>query len=478
MFIGLEVHVQLKTNSKIFSSAPVNYNATANTQASWIDLAMPGTLPVINKKAIEMAIMFGIAINANISRNSFFTRKNYFYPDLPKGYQITQSTNPIIQNGKIEITAQKGTKMIHIKSAHLEEDAGKSIHHLIDGCSGIDYNRAGTPLLEIVTHPDFRNSEEVISYLKKIHELVCHLGICDGNMQEGSLRCDVNLSVKEKNSETLGTRVELKNINSFKFIKNAISYEYQRQVDNIKNNIPIVQESRLYDPKENKTKSMRGKESTADYRYLPDPDLLNIVVTSQEIDRVAKTIATLPNIRRKRYAENLCDNSVSFLMTNVEIANYYDRVCQSISPKTAYNWVSIELQSLFHREQKPFNPSKIPSGILIEIIQQVDAEIISAKSARKVLQHYYERPESVNKIVDRLGIRQNNDELTTETLADKIFSVNKKQVVQYLSGRTQLLSFFIGQVMKASRGKANPKRVSNVINQKLNQMKVDLFNEK
>ena len=478
MFIGLEVHVQLKTNSKIFSSAPVNYNATANTQTSWVDLAMPGTLPIINKKAVEMAIMFGIAINAKISRNSFFTRKNYFYPDLPKGYQITQSTNPIVQNGKIEIIAQQSTKMIHIKSAHLEEDAGKSIHHLIDGCSGIDYNRAGIPLLEIVTHPDFRNSEEVISYLKKIHELVCHLGICDGNMQEGSLRCDVNLSVKKKKSETLGTRVELKNINSFKFIENAINYEYQRQIDNIKNNIPIVQESRLYDPKKNKTKSMRSKESIADYRYFPDPDLLNVVITSQEIDRIAKKIVTLPNIRRKRYAENLCDNSVSFLMAHVEIANYYDRVCQSISPKTAYNWVSIELQSLFHSEQKSFNPSKIPPDILIKIIQQVDAEIISAKSAKTVLQHYYEHPEDVNKIVNRLGLRQNNDRFRTETLADKIFSINKKQVVQYLSGRNQLLSFFIGQVIKASHGKANPKQVSEVINQKLNQMKIDCSNKK
>merc|ERR1712051_310253 len=366
------------------------------------------------------------------SRNSFFTRKNYFYPDLPKGYQITQSTNPIVQNGKIEIIAQQSTKMIHIKSAHLEEDAGKSIHHLIDGCSGINYNRAGIPLLEIVTHPDFRNSEEVISYLKKIHELVCHLGICDGNMQEGSLRCDVNLSVKKKKSETLGTRVELKNINSSKFIENAINYEYQRQIDNIKNNIPIVQESRLYDPKKNKTKSMRSKESIADYRYFPDPDLLNVVITSQEIDRIDKKIVTLPNIRRKRYAENLCDNSVSFLMAHVEIANYYDRVCQSISPKTAYNWVSIELQSLFHSEQKSFNPSKIPPDILIKIIQQVDAEIISAKSAKTVLQHYYEHPEDVNKIVNRLGLRQNNDRFRTETLADKIFSINKKQVVQYL----------------------------------------------
>ena len=470
MVIGLEVHVQLKTRSKMFSSAPINYGAAANTQAAWVDLAMPGTLPVVNKKAIEMAIMFGIAINAEISRNSFFARKNYFYPDLPKGYQISQSSNPIVQNGEIEITTNRGTKIIHIERAHLEEDAGKSVHHLVTDGTGIDYNRAGTPLLEVVTHPDFRSSEEVISYLKAIHQLVCHLDICDGNMQEGSLRCDVNLSIKKQGSETLGTRVELKNINSFKFIESAINYEYQRQVSHIENNVPIVQESRLYDPENNETRSMRNKENAFDYRYFPDPDLLPVIVTSQEIDRITDEMPMLPGVRQRKYAENLGADAVNFLMEHVEIANYYDRVCRSIPPKVAYNWVSTELQALFNREQKPFNAEAIPAHILIEIIQQVDTEAISVKSAKKVLQHYYAHPADINAIIDQLGLRQSNDISAVETLVHEIISNNKKQVDQYLSGKTQLLGFFVGQVMKKSQGKANPKQVSEVISQKLSQI--------
>lgn len=467
MVIGLEVHVQLKTHAKMFSSAPIDYGASPNSQASWVDFAMPGTLPVVNKRAIDMAIMFGIAINAKISRNSFFARKNYFYPDLPKGYQISQSNNPIVQNGAIEITTSKGAKTIHIERAHLEEDAGKSVHHLINDGTGVDYNRAGTPLLEVVTQPDFRSSEEVISYVKTIHQLVCHLGICDGNMQEGSLRCDVNLSIKEQGTHALGTRTELKNLNSFKFIESAISYEYQRQISQIENNIPIIQESRLYDPDKNETRSMRSKENAFDYRYFPDPDLLPIIVTAAEIEKIKHDMPMLPDVRQKKYTENLGIDAVNFLMAHVNIADYYDQLCKAIAPKIAYNWISTELQALFNREQTPFNAKAIPAEVLIEIIQQVDSDTISIKSSKKVLQAYYAQPLAVNDIIDQLGLRQSNDISAIEALADAVISHNKKQVDEYLSGKTQLLGFFVGQVMKKSQGKANPKQVSEVISRKL-----------
>ena len=467
MFIGLEVHVQLRTRSKMFSSAPVNYHAAANSQVAWFDVAMPGTLPVVNKKAIEMAIIFGIAINANIARTITFARKNYFYPDLSKGYQISQSTNPIIQNGRIEIFTKNGTKAIRIERAHLEEDAGKSVHYIVNNKSGIDYNRAGTPLLEVVTYPDFRNSEEVINYLKAIRELVYHLGICDGNMQEGSLRCDVNLSIKENTAKHLGVRVELKNINSFKFIKEAINHEYRRQVNCIKNCVPIIQESRLYDSKKNKTRSMRNKENSCDYRYCPDPDLLPIPITYKEIDLISMKMPILPKARRKRYAIDLGIDAVNFLMEDIEISNYYDQVCKSISPKAAYHWISNEMKALFNREQKPFDSKIIPPYVLVKIIQYVNTKTISMPSAKKVLQHYYRYPADIDKIIGELGLRQSNDISVIEELIDEVFSINKKQFNQYLDGKTEISSFFIGQVMKKTKGKANPKLVSELISKKL-----------
>ncbi|WP_116964570.1 Asp-tRNA(Asn)/Glu-tRNA(Gln) amidotransferase subunit GatB [Fastidiosibacter lacustris] len=466
MVIGLEVHVQLKTVSKIFSNAATLYGQKPNTQVSFVDIALPGTLPVVNKKTIEMAIMFGLATDAKISKNSFFARKNYFYPDLAKGYQISQSSNPIVQNGILEITTSNGSKLIRIERAHLEEDAGKSIHDFIGDQTGLDYNRAGTPLLEIVTHPDFSSSTEVICYLKDLHQLVQHLGICDGNMQEGSFRCDVNLSV-HKQKEPFGTRVELKNINSFRFIESAIAYEYKRQIKMLEQGQKVIQETRLYDPDRNETRSMRNKENAFDYRYFPDPDLLPILITQQDIDLIKAQMPLLPRLRRIQYQKDLNEDEVNFLMDNPDIANYYDALVTKTTPRVAYNWVGIELQALFNRAQSTFDTHKISVNTLFEIIQCVDKDEISLKSAKAVLQSYYERSDAIQTIIDKLGIRQSNDSSLIEALVDEIIANNPKQVADYQAGNSKLLSFFVGQIMKGSKGQANPKQVNEILLKKL-----------
>ncbi|WP_395946357.1 Asp-tRNA(Asn)/Glu-tRNA(Gln) amidotransferase subunit GatB [Caedibacter taeniospiralis] len=466
MVIGLEVHVQLKTKAKIFSNAASLYGQVPNTQVSFVDIALPGTLPVVNKKAIEMAIKFGVAVDAMISKNSFFARKNYFYPDLPKGYQISQSHNPIVQNGKLNIQTSKGAKTIRIERAHLEEDAGKSVHDFIGEQTGLDYNRAGTPLLEIVTHPDFRSAEEVVCYLKDLHQLVQHLGICDGNMQEGSFRCDVNLSVRKEN-EPLGTRAELKNINSFRFIESAIHYEYQRQIRLLEKGEKITQETRLYDADKNETRSMRSKENAFDYRYFPDPDLLPMMISVEEIEAIKADIPMLPKVRQEAYAKVLNDDEVSFLMDNPEVADYYDRLAASLAPRVAYNWVAVELQALFNKAQTAFNPDSVPVAIVHEIIQSIEKDEISLKSAKAVLQNYYETSQPIQRIIDQLGVRQHNDAGLVEALIDEVMAQSPKQVEDYRAGNVKLLSFFVGQVMKSSKGKANPKQVNEVLIKKL-----------
>ncbi|WP_192483708.1 MULTISPECIES: Asp-tRNA(Asn)/Glu-tRNA(Gln) amidotransferase subunit GatB [Cysteiniphilum] len=468
MVIGLEVHVQLKTQAKIFSNAATLYGQEPNTQVSFLDIALPGTLPVVNKQAIDMAVMFGLAVDATISKNSFFARKNYFYPDLPKGYQISQSNNPIVQNGQLEITTNKGIKTIRIERAHLEEDAGKSVHDFIGDQTGLDYNRAGTPLLEIVTHPDFRSAEEVICYLKDLHQLVQHLGICDGNMQEGSFRCDVNLSIR-KPDDNLGTRAELKNINSFRFIESAIHYEYQRQVNVLDKGGIITQETRLYDPDNNETRSMRSKENAFDYRYFPDPDLLPIILSNEEIESIHSHMPLLPKVRRETYAKMLNADEINFLMDNPLVADYYDALAKSISAKTAYNWVAVELQAVFNRAQSAFDAKRVPVEILLELIACVDKDEISLKSAKTVLQNYYDQPQAIQTIIDQLGVRQSNDLEFVESLVDEILAQNPQQVQDYLAGNKKLLSFFVGQIMKNSRGKANPKQVNEILNKKLNE---------
>lgn len=466
MAIGLEVHVQLKTNTKLFSNTINSYGKEPNAQANFFDVALCGTLPLINTKAVEMAIMFGLAINANISKNSYFARKNYFYPDLPKGYQITQSHNPIVQHGKMDIKTNEGTKIIHIDRAHLEEDAGKSLHNFMHNQTGIDYNRAGMPLLEIVTQPSFFNAQEVISFLKSLHQLVKHLEICDGNMQNGSFRCDVNLSVHKKNTP-LGTRVELKNINSFRFIEHAIYYEYQRQISVLESGKKIIQETRFYDSNSNKTRRMRKKENIFDYRYIPDPDLLPVILSEQQIEQIRFKMPKLPKIRQKEYAEFLEIDQIKFLMDNPNIANYYDMLVKKISPQNAFNWIKVELQTIFNRGKIPFNPNQFPVEILFEIIEHIDKEEISLKAAREVLQKYYDQPKPIKLIIKKLGIEQNNDTNFTEDLVVQSLSNHNRIVRDYYLGNKRLLTFLIGSVMKASGGKANPKKVREILLRKL-----------
>lgn len=468
MVIGLEVHIQLQTKSKIFSNARTLYGQEPNTQVSFLDIALPGSLPVVNKKAIEMAVVFGLAVDATISQDSFFARKNYFYPDLAKGYQISQSHNPIVQNGQLEIKTSMGVKIIRIERAHLEEDAGKSVHDFIGNQTGLDYNRAGIPLLEIVTHPDFRSAEEVVCYLKDLHQLVQHLRICDGNMQDGSFRCDVNLSVC-KPGETLGTRTELKNINSFRFIESAIHYEFQRQVNVLEKGGVIVQETRLYDPDNNETRSMRSKENAFDYRYFPDPDLLPMILSNDEIAIIKLNMPILPKVLRETYAEALNPDEVNFLMDNLNMVDYYDILTCKVAPKIAFKWIATELQAVFNRAQTLFDATRVPAEILVELIECLDKDEISLRSAKMVLQNYYDQPQPVQEIINQLGVRQSNDLELVEGLVDDVISNNTQQVQDYCAGNKKLLSFFVGQIMKNSNGKANPRQVNEILNKKLNE---------
>ncbi|ASG68850.1 Asp-tRNA(Asn)/Glu-tRNA(Gln) amidotransferase GatCAB subunit B [Francisella halioticida] len=468
MVIGLEVHIQLSTKSKLFSTSATKYGQHQNTQAAFLDLGLPGTLPVINKEVIHKATMFGLAIDAKISKNSFFARKNYFYPDLPKGYQISQSTNPIVQEGSLDIETSKSQKTIRIERAHLEEDAGKSIHGYIAGETGLDYNRAGTPLLEIVTHPDFRSAEEVSVYLKKLHQLVKHLGICDGNMQEGSFRCDVNLSIRPEGQLEFGTRAELKNINSFRFIDKAIEYEYARQMAVVESGGKVVQETRLYDADANETRSMRAKEDAFDYRYFPDPDLLPLIITDEYINNIRKQMPLKPEEREALYCKHLADQEVEFLLSNLEVADYYDRVALVIGHKPAYNWVTVDLMSMLNRAEKEFAADVVPAEVLLDIINNVQKDVISQANGKKVIADYIESADSVEAIIEKLGLKQVSDEGAIRELVQSIIVANPQQAADFKAGKTKLMGFFVGQAMKASKGKANPKQVNQIVQEELN----------
>lgn len=468
MVIGLEVHIQLSTKSKLFSTSATKYGQHQNTQAAFLDLGLPGTLPVINKEVIRKATMFGLAVDATISKDSFFARKNYFYPDLPKGYQISQSTNPIVQDGKFDIQTSKGDKTIRIERAHLEEDAGKSVHGYVAGETGLDYNRAGTPLLEIVTHPDFRSAEEVIAYLKKLHQLVKQLGICDGNMQEGSFRCDVNLSIRPFNQEEFGTRAELKNINSFKFIDKAIDYEYNRQISVLESGREVVQETRLYDADANETRSMRAKEDAFDYRYFPDPDLLPLIISDEYIDSVRKEMLLKPEEREFLYRKHLGNQEVEFLLSNLDIASYYDKLITKLDYKVAYNWVTVDLIATLNKLGKEFTAEIVPVNTLLEIIISVQKDVISQANGKKVIAGYIEAPDSVETIIERLGLKQVSDEGAIRELVQGIINANPQQSADFKAGKTKLMGFFVGQAMKASKGKANPKQVNQIVIDELN----------
>jgi len=470
--IGLEIHAQLATQSKIFSGAPTAYGAAANTQACAVDLGMPGVLPVLNKKAVYMAIKFGLAIDAEIGPRSVFARKNYFYPDLPKGYQISQYELPIVGAGTLKIALDDGEKRsIGVTRAHLEEDAGKSLHEDFAGMSGIDLNRAGTPLLEIVSEPDMRSAKEAVAYMKKMHTLVRYLGISDGNMQEGSFRCDANVSVRPSGQDELGTRTEIKNLNSFRFIERAIDYEVERQIDILESGGSVVQETRLYDPDNGETRSMRSKEEANDYRYFPDPDLLPVEIDTAFIERVRAELPELPDVKKRRFVEQygFNDDDADVLTASRELADYFETAAESVEggAKPVANWVLRELSAALNRTGMDIASSPISPEALGGLVLRIQDNTISGKIAKEVFEAMWNKEGSADEIIEKKGLKQITDSSTIEPIIDEIIAKNPKQLEQYRAGKEKLMGFFVGQVMKASKGKANPGQVNEILKKKL-----------
>jgi aspartyl-tRNA(Asn)/glutamyl-tRNA(Gln) amidotransferase subunit B len=471
--IGLEIHAQLLTHSKIFSGASTKFGAEPNTQACAIDLGMPGVLPVLNKEAVLMAIKFGLGINAEITQKSVFARKNYFYPDLPKGYQISQYELPIVQKGHVDILLDDGsTKRIHLTRAHLEEDAGKSLHEDFHGSSGIDLNRAGTPLLEIVSGPEMHSAKEAVAYLKAIHTLVRYLDICDGNMQEGSFRCDANVSIRPKGETKLGTRTELKNINSFRFVERAINYEIERQINVIENGGKIVQETRLYDPNKNETRKMRSKEEANDYRYFPDPDLLPLHISDEYIEEVRNQLPELPDEKRERFIKQygLSTYDANILVSSKEMAAYYEEVVkESNQPKLAANWVISELLGPLNKAGYEITESPISSKTLGQLVARIADNTISGKIAKTIFESLWKQEGEVDEIIEKRGLKQVTDVSAIEKLIDEIIAANPNQVADYRAGREKLFGYFVGLAMKTSGGKVNPQQLNEVLKKKLQQ---------
>jgi aspartyl-tRNA(Asn)/glutamyl-tRNA(Gln) amidotransferase subunit B len=470
--IGLEIHAQLATKSKIFSGSSTAYGAAPNSQADLVDLGYPGVLPVLNGEAVRMAIKFGLATGCVIARRSVFARKNYFYPDLPKGYQISQYELPIVHGGRIDIVLEDGSgKSVGITRAHLEEDAGKSLHEDFAGLSGIDLNRAGTPLLEIVSEPDLRSAAEAGAYMRKIHTLVRYLEISDGNMQEGSFRCDANVSVRPAGSDKLGTRTELKNLNSFRFVEKAIEIEVDRQIEVLEGGGDVVQETRLYDPDRNETRPMRSKEEANDYRYFPDPDLLPVVVDAAEIEAIAASLPELPDAKRERFtrAYDLSAYDAGVLTAQRALADYYESVVAATqaSPKLAANWVMGELTAALNREGLEIGASRVSAASLAELLDKLEDGTISGKLGKQVFEALWNGEGSVGAIIEQRGLTQISDAASIDAMVDEVLAANSAQVAAYRAGKTQLLGFFVGQVMKASRGKANPQQVNDALRRKL-----------
>ncbi|MEP4485786.1 MAG: Asp-tRNA(Asn)/Glu-tRNA(Gln) amidotransferase subunit GatB [Halioglobus sp.] len=473
--IGLEVHLQLATCSKIFSGSSTEFGADPNTQASAVDLAMPGMLPVLNEQAVRYAVMFGVGIGAEIGKRSVFDRKNYFYPDLPKGYQISQFQDPIVGIGEFEIQLEDGsTHRIGITRAHLEEDAGKSLHEDFHGQSGIDLNRAGTPLLEIVSEPDIRNAEQAVAYLKALHSLVTYLGISDGNMAEGSMRCDINISLRPQGSETLGTRAEIKNVNSFRFVEKAIHHEFNRQSDILDGGGTVVQETRLYDADRDETRSMRSKEVANDYRYFPEPDLLPIVIDDAYIESIRNHLPELPRQKRERFAEQygLSTYDAGVLSASRSLADYFETVAeQSGDAKIAANWVQGELLGLLNRDDLALEQSPISAINLAGLIARILDNSISGKIAKQVFEAMCDGEGDADTIIAARGLKQVSDSGELEAMVDEVIANNAAQVEQYLAAdeakRKKLTGFFVGQIMKLSRGQANPKMVNELLLRKL-----------
>ena len=471
--IGLEVHVQLSTASKLFSGTSTEFGAEPNTQANIYDLAMPGTLPVLNSEALKMAVKFGLAIDAEIGKTSVFDRKNYFYPDLPKGYQTSQLDFPTVGKGSLVINMENGTqKTIGVTRAHMEEDAGKSLHEDFHGKSGIDLNRAGTPLLEIVSEPDLRSAKEAVAYLKKLHSIVCYLGISDGDMSQGSMRCDANVSIRPKGSTELGMRTEIKNINSFRFVEKAINIEVERQIDLIEDGGTVTQETRLYDSEKNETRSMRSKEVANDYRYFPEPDLLPVVIDDSFIEAVRKTLPELPDAKRQRFQEQygLSEYDAMVLSADLDTANYFEEVAAACDDaKLSANWVMGDLQAYLNKEELPITQSMISAEALAGIISRIKDNTISSKIAKTVFESMLAGEGDADSIIESKGLKQVTDAAAIETMVDEVIANNPTQVQQYKDGKEQVIGFFVGQVMKASQGKANPGQVNQMLKEKLSQ---------
>ncbi len=470
--IGLEIHAQLATRSKIFSSSSTAYGAQPNSQANLVDLGYPGVLPVLNGEAVKMAVKFGLAVNCEIARRSVFARKNYFYPDLPKGYQISQFELPVVGRGEIHITLDDGSrKRVGITRAHLEEDAGKSLHEDFEGMSGIDLNRAGTPLLEIVSEPDMRSAAEAVAYMKGMHTLVRYLEICDGNMQEGSFRCDANVSVRPKGQQELGTRTELKNLNSFRYVEKAINIEVERQIDVLESGGKVVQETRLYDSAKNETRTMRLKEEANDYRYFPDPDLLPLVISEEEIEAVRGTLPELPDQKRERFCSEykLSDYDARVLTTSREMAAYFEAVVEASGgePKVAANWVAGELSAALNQSGRDIGESKVSAAALAGLLKRIADHTISGKIAKEVFEAMWDGEGDAGDIIEQRGLRQITDSAAIEKIIDEVIAANPGQLEQFRGGKDKLFGFFVGQVMKATQGKANPGQVNQLLKKKL-----------
>ena len=486
--IGLEIHAQLATKSKIFSGSATAYGAPPNTQANLVDLAYPGVLPVLNAEAVRMAVKFGLSVGAEVARRSVFARKNYFYPDLPKGYQISQYELPVVKAGQLKVMLEDGTvKTIGITRAHLEEDAGKSLHEGLAHASGIDLNRAGTPLLEIVSEPDMRSAREAVAYMKKIHTLVRYLEICDGNMQEGSFRCDANVSVRPRGREKFGTRAEIKNLNSFRFVEKAIHYEVARQIDLLESGGTVVQETRLYDSDKDETRPMRSKEEANDYRYFPDPDLLPVHIDEIFIDAVRATLPELPDDKAARFARDfgLSAYDAGVLSASRELGAYFEAVVADLSAmqgnaaqdgatqpnaahaKLAANWVMGELSSALNRDNVDIAASRVSAARLSGLLARIVDQTISGKIAKDVFEAMWSGGESADRIIDAQGLRQITDSGAIEAVIDAVMAANPKQLADYRSGKDKLFGFFVGQVMKATLGKANPAQLNDLLKRKL-----------
>lgn len=470
--IGLEIHVQLATHSKIFSAASTAFGAEPNTQACAVDLGLPGVLPVLNHEAVHMAAMFGLAVNATVAKRSIFARKNYFYPDLPKGYQISQYENPIVEHGKLEIVLDDGQrKTIGITRAHLEEDAGKSLHEEFPNFTGIDLNRAGTPLIEIVSEPDMRSAEEAVAYMKKIHSIVRYLGISDGNMQEGSFRCDANVSMRPKGQQEFGTRTETKNLNSFRFVERAIKFEIERQTDVLEDGGEIVQETRLYDANKDETRSMRTKEEANDYRYFPDPDLLPVVIEPEFLEKIKQQLPELPDEKIARFKQDyeLSDYDAENLVMNKETSEYFEETVKQANGKAklAANWILGELSAALNQNEIEIDTSPVSAFMLAELLNRIKDGTISGKIAKEVFQAMWAGEGSVDAIIEAKGLKQITDSSEIEALVDQVINDNPGQVEQYKSGKDKVFGFFVGQVMKLSKGKANPQQVNQLLKDKL-----------